>query len=846
MSFVHRQLGAIFVAAIAVCAPLARGAADEPSADARFLAGLRARALYDLAEHYCEDQLARDDLDAPRQAELTVELSRTLAEHAAASEPDARDALWQRALEATDRFAEAQPEHPRLPLVRLQGALALLARGELARREGQLTTAGEPRFEAARVHLRSAIDRLQRLAADVEQMRREQSLRPPPDSELLSAHQLATLLKRIDFELARARRNQAESYPADSADRLNSLTEAVRLLTPLTRLAPDDPICWPARIDLVSAYRLLGDGDMARQILDAIGRQNPPPSFALRARAERIRLALAEDRLPEALAAAAEGRELDGATSAQLDLARLEAYLAAWRTAVTEEDDAEAHRRQEQATTTARLIEQAHGPYWRHLAGMLLAEQVHAAADVSGSAALMIEAADDLYRGGRVDDALAAYDRAVALARRKADRAAAFDAGYKAAAIEHARDRHVEALRRFHALALRYPEHAKAPQVHLLAVHHAAQLARAGGADALDTYIGLLAEHLQQWPNGATADSARLRLGQIEQHRRRWEPAVAAYRGVSPDYAEYPRVLDALARCYRAWLGQLRAEGEPTGDIAREAARWFEAIALAPGGALPQTWTLAQRNAALAAAELRLTHTDDGFARAASLLQALLADAGTTPAEWINAAESLLVFALAGDGKRQEAADILARLSGGPAAQLLGTLDGLARAAAQAAPDVQRELAQLQLQTIALLEPRWNDLHLTQQRRIEQLHARALADAGRTADALAAYAELARAQPNDADLQEAYAALLAEQPDAELRRLALARWRGIEKRSPPNSERWYRAKYEIARLHVRQGRPEQAAKVIELLELLHPEMGGPAMHARFQELLTRCRSETEG
>ncbi len=827
----------LLVAGLAVCAPLAYGAGDEPSADARFLAGLRARALYELAGRYCEEQLARDDLTASRRAELTIEWSRTLAEHAAGSEPDARDPLWQRALEAAERFAEEQPDNPRLPLVRLQGALALLARGELARQEGQLTAAGEPRFEEARVHLRGAIDRLQRLAADVEQTRREQSLRPQPEPELLSSHQLATLLKRIDFELARARRNQAESYPADSADRLNSLTEAVRLLTPLARLAPDDPICWPARIDLVSAYRLLGDGGMARQILDAIGQQNPPPSFALRARAERIRLALAEDRLPEALAAAAEGRELDGAASAQLDLARLEAYLAAWRAAVAEQNDADARRWQEQATTTARLIEQVHGPYWRHLAGMLRAEQVHAAADVSGSAALMIEAADDLYRGGRIDDALAAYDRAAALARRKTDRAAAFDAGYKAAAIEHARDRHAEALGRFRELAARYPEQAKAPQAHLLAVHHAAQLARRGGADTLDTYTGLLAEHLAQWPNGATADSARLRLGQIEEHRGRWEPAVAAYRGVSPDYAEYPRVLDSLARCYRAWLGQLRAEGDPTGDIAREAARWFESRALASGGALPQTWTLAQRNAALAAAELRLTHTDDSFARAASLLRGILADAGTTPAEWVGAAESLLVFALAGEGRRQEAADILARLSGGPAAQLLGTLDGLARAAAQAAPDARRELAQLQLQTIALLEPRWNDLHPAEQRRIEQLHARALADAGRTAEALAAYAELARTLPNDADLQEAYAALLAEQPDAESQRLALARWRAIEKRSPPNSERWYRAKYEVARLHVRQGRPEQAAKMIELLELLHPEMGGPALKSRFRELL---------
>ncbi len=846
MMTIHRQPGARCLTAVIVCAIVAIGCptatmADGPSADARFLAGLRARGLYELAERFCDDQLAREDLAPARRAELTIELARTLAERAAGAPPDVRAELWQRAVEATEQLAAEQPGNPHLPLVRLQGALTLLARGELARREGQLTAAGRPRFEEARAQLRAALGRLDALAADVEAMRRRADLRPEPDAEALSADQLGALARRIDYELARARRNQAESYPADSADRANSLTEAVRLLTPLSRLDPAEPVCWPSRVDLVAAHRLLGDGATARRLLAAIAEQNPPPPIALRARAERIRLALAEARLPEALAAAAEGRELDGEASAPLDLARLETCLAAWREAVAAQDEPEAEKWQEQATRTARLIEQVHGPYWRHLAGMMLAEQVHATADDAGSAALMIAAADDLYRGGRVDDALAGYDRAAALARRRTDRAGAFDAGYKAAAIEHARNRHGEALRRFRELAARHPEHAEAPQLHLLAAYHAAQLARQENAGAPATYAELLGEHLEHWPDAPTANDARLRLGRIEEHRGRWEAAVAAYRGVSADYDEYPRVLDALARCYRTWLGQRRAEGEPTAEAAREAARWFESLVVTSDGALPQSWTLARRTAALAAAELRLAHTGDGSARAAALLHAALADAGEVSAEWAAAAESLLVFALAAEGQRQEAAGILARLSGGPPTQLLGTLDGLARAAEQAAPDARRELAELQLQTIGLLEPRWDDLPAGQRQRVERLRARALTDAGQTAEALAAYAELAEAHPDDAAVQEAYAALLAEQPDADAQRLALARWRTIERRSPPNTERWYRAKYAIARLHWRQGRGEQAAKMIELMQLLHPEMGGPAMKARFQELLDRCR-----
>ena len=824
---------------VAVCA--VAGAPDARSADARLLAGLRGRAMYDLAEHYCDAQLAREDLDPLRRAELTIELARTLAEHAAGDETDARNRLWQRAFETTEQFAREYPDNPRLPLVRFQGALTLLAHGELARQEGQLTAAGETRFDEARTQLRAAIDQLQKLADDLELLRREQSLHPKDDPRQLSAHELATLIKRIEYELARARRNQAESYPAGSADRVNSLTEAVRLLTPLVRLDATDPICWPSRIDLVSAYRLLSDWPTARQILAAIAQQNPPPNVALRARAERIRLALAEGHLPEALTAAAEGREQAGTTSPELDLARLEAFLAAWRKALDEQNDADARKWQDQATLTARLIEEAYGPYWRHLAGMRLAEQVHSAGEGTGNARLMIEAADDLFRGGRMDDALAGYDRAAALARQQRETTTAFDAGYKAAAIEHTRQNHAEAIRRFRELAVSNRDQPRAPQAHLLAAYHAAQLARTGKTDALEAYANLLGEHLENWPTGPAADEARLRLGRLQEHRAEWQAAVAAYRGISPDYAEYPRVLDALAGCYRHWLGQMQAEGQPAAEVAREAVQWFESLVLQPDGGLPRTWTLAQRNAALAAAELRLTHTDDGAARAATLLRAALADPGDASPEWTHAAESLLVFALAGQGQRQEAAETLARLSGGPPAQLLGTLDGLARAGRQAAPDVRRELAELQLQTIALIKARWNDLHAEQQRRVERLHAQALADAGRANDAIAAYAELAELYPDDGDIQEAYAALLAEQSDARSQQLALARWRTIEKRTPSDTERWYRAKYAIAELHLRQGRVEQAAKMIDLLELLHPELGGPAMKPRFQSLRARCR-----
>jgi hypothetical protein len=116
-----------------------------------------------------------------------------------------------------------------------------------------------------------------------------------------------------------------------------------------------------------------------------------------------------------------------------------------------------------------------------------------------------------------------------------------------------------------------------------------------------------------------------------------------------------------------------------------------------------------------------------------------------------------------------------------------------------------------------------------------------LADAGRQVEARAAYRALAEARPRDGDVQEAYARLLLEGDDRATLDEALGKWRELEQKSPKASPRWFRAKHAVALLHYRLGNPEQAAKIITLLKVLHPDLGGPEMKAEFEELLERCQ-----
>jgi len=819
-----------------------RQTAPRLSQDQRFLAGLRARGLYELAEAYCRELLGRKELDEQRRAELTIELVRALTERAAVTPAEKRDAIWQEVDEVVDRFVRTQADNPRLVLVRLQGAIAELTRGELARQEAYLAADAEPLLEEARPHLRQAIKLLRSLHEQVRRQWTQQNLAGLPEQGRLSADRLQAVSNHIQYELARALRNQAQCYPADSPDAANALTQAVKLLEPLAALGPQVPLSWKARLDLVICHRLLGDRTTAARLLAELAAAGPPADVELRARAERIYLALPEH-LPQALAALSDGREIDGRTSPELDYAWLSVYLAAWQVAVREGNGPEAARWQAEAEKLLQRIEAEHGFYWQRRAEMLLAGMVRRAPSGS-NLSMLVRAAEAAFRSGNTQEALAAYDRARQAAARAGQIAEAFRLGFVAATIEHQRKNHPEALRRYRELALAFPRQDQAPEAHLLAAFHAAQLAKSGGAEDLATYVDLLAEHLETWPDDPTADQVRWRLGQLYELRAQWEEALAVYRQIAPTSPHARELVEALDRCTGKWLSERRAKGESCQQQARQAAEWFESLVHAPGEPWPAQFTPAQRIAALAAARLYLKHVPGGTRQAEELLRAAVAGSMNAPQSVLSDAQAMLVFALASGGRSAEAAQVLQQLSAAGPEQLLGLLEDLQHLAAEAPPEMARQLAELRLQAVEMLRATGVHLSANQQRLFEQARAQALADAGRTDEATAAFARLAERYPRDAEIQQSYAELLSQRADRGSLEKALACWRNLAAHLPEATPAWFRAKYAIAELHLRLGDPQQAARIVQLLKLLHPELGGPESRSRFEALLRRCQQQS--
>lgn len=807
-------------------------AADELGEDQRFVAGLRERRLFGLAEDYCREQLQSPQLDAARRAQLTIELVRALAAKAIELPPAKSASTWQQALEVVADFARQYPDNPRLPLVELQGALVQLARGELLRDQLEFAAGGDERYRPALAELQGAIAKLAEL-----RRRNELQLRDAPlsskDDQQLTAAELAATGDHLDRQLARAYRRQAGCFASGTPDAVDSLNQAVELLRQLSQRETTDELRWECRLELAACWRQLGEPALAQQALDELDATQPPPQIALCSRAERVRLALAAGKPPAALELLTTGRKIEGQVSPELDTAFLEVYLAVAADLLRQQRAAEAEQYQRRADAVLIEIERAHGPYWARRAELAASRGAQEAGPGAG-VELLVHTAERLHAAGQADDSLTAYDRAAEQCRAAGDEQRAFELAFVAATIEHQRQNFAAARDRYRQAAQQFPAAPRAAEAHLLAAYDALEAAKL--IEPLDTadYRALLVEHLRLWPSGELAGEARWRLARLETLDRHWQQALEAYRAIEPTDPRFVDSIRAAADVYTRWFAEQQAAGDDPSQQAAAAAGEFEALARpARGDSLQQQE--ARRAAAWAATRLWIDSGRANFARAEQLGRMVLSDPQATP-HWRQQLLPLLVVALAGQGKTAEAEQHLQEMANANPRDLLAVLEPLVATAAAGGAELARELAPLELRTLDLLRGRAGELPADEKLRLRRLEARALAGAGQREQAQAAYDALLKSTPRDGALREEVAAFLSAADDGPSRVAALAAWRDLERQTKPGTPRWFRAKYEIALAHHQAGDDAQSAKIIALTRVLHPELGGPELRAKFTRL----------
>jgi TolA-binding protein len=808
------------------------------SRDEQYVEGLRRRGQFELAEKYCAEQLADSKLLDNRRVTLTIELSRTYADHAAQSPLEQQQELWQKARQVVDDFAASNPRHPRLVLVRAQAALTALAQGENTREDAEQSTDAQRELDEARKLLRSVVASLKQLTSAIDSAL-DQTGRPRRDeSGQLSTAELSSRGSHVRHQWARALRNQGLCYPPGSADRINSLGQAIELLAGLARRELTPEFAWSVRLDAIACLRLIGNYRDAERQLSKAESDQPPDDVESRLRAEQIRLALARNRVDEALSAAGQPGAAGGPGAAAVAEAQLEAYLAAWKRAHERHDADEIDEWERAAIDQLRVIERALGPAVARRAETLLARTI-AGSGAPRSPQVLVLAAQSLYRSGRLDEAQAAYDRA-ATGAAAGDKNAWFDIEYAAAALAAERGDHAAAASRFEKLARGVPKHARAADAHLLAVHSAAQAAAVQRPPDLGEYERLLSEHVKDWPDSPTAAQAWWWLGRVKEHQESWQEAIRAFRHVGPDHEQYTQAVEALGRCYQAALADVRRTGNPNDLLARDAVEYFESV-IAPAAAGAPRSSPAARAATLAAARLYLTEVSAGGAKAEQLLTKALREDLDAPPEWKREANVHLVAALAASGQTSAADRMLKELPMGTTADALAMVELLATARQRANADGQGPLAQIELAAIEDLLAKRDELDAETVKKLGKRQFESLVELGRQGEAIEALKSLAEKYPRDGSLQEELAVRLAAGADADSLRAGLAKWRDVATHSRPGSPRWFRAHFAIARLQLNLGEKAQARATIRIVEASYPDFGDAEMNARFAQLLAETQ-----
>ncbi len=819
------------VATAALCAQTTVAHAD----DASFVAQLRQQRLYRLADSYCRRQLARQDLTPQRRARLAVELSRTIAERAYTLPPSQREPLWQQALDIAHQYAAQLAESGWTPLLTMQASLVQLARAESLTQQAALATAGDSQRDAAREDLRAVLRELHALDQQITGI-----LRPSPATHGttgMSEAELRRLQLSARFQRARASRLQGETYPAGSADRVAAVRTALNLLTPLARLNDDEPLAFESRVAEVACHRLMGNFNTAIELLEQYSSRHLPDPVRVAFRVERVRTLVASGQLAAAIELLPRLEPEAAVVSPDWELARLETYVAAWRAADVRSDGADSARWQQAAVEVADQIEREYGGEWGQRATALLARSVVDAGTHSQLTALA-RAAAGLYRGGQLDDALAAYDQARQRALAGGETTQAFELGLTAAAIENERKNYAAAAERYLQLALGAPAHPRAAEAHLMGAFDLALAAKQSqpvDAALLEQYVASLAEHLQRWPSSPTAARARLWLARVRSQQGEWREAISLYSGIPSDAEDFAAALREIAACCDGALDNL-SEDARRDELLTEVTNWLTRAITTGDGRLPERWSTTQREALLALARFRLRHQPEKLAELQPVLEA--AGAGATT-EWLAEARLLVAVSTIASGDVNAATTMLDQMRLDSPEVQLEILVGIDQIARQMPPEQKSQLAGVQVQLAEAIAPYEQRLGEAQRRAWKLSWARALAALGQADQALAHFQDVIELAPDEEVLEDC-AALLAQRGDHQSLEAALPIWRQLEQTATSGSPRWFRAKYQMALAHHSLGAPERAAKIIRVTQVLHPELGGPEQREQFLALLAQC------
>lgn len=809
-------------------------AARQSSDQVEFVEGLRRRQLYRLAIQHCNQELARQEIGELARVDLTIELMKTYVAQAAQETGEARSRSYQTAHQVADRFVTDYADAPRAILVKVQDALIYLTAGRLLRLEAEIGIGDEATSAAAESQLKESTRLLDELDEELEQLI-PQRFQQSADSDELSGEQLLGLRQRVRFQRTQAEYQRGMLFATDSRNRTSVLSQVLEQLTELQRSVPqDNTLWWDIQFQELDCLFDLDLADQAATTLAALPKELPNNQIATEVLIRQARLKLARGDAVESFRELWTWRQTHQTRQVSLDQVALDAMLELSRS--EELSDQQRRQWQQQAVTLAKQIEEDYGIYWGRRANLKLVGAAGAESQLQ-SAAILMQVANEHYLKGKLPEALQAYQKAAETAEQDQQLEMAFAAGRKAGLVAQSLKQYEIARTWLRDVALAQPTLAESAPTHLQAIWNQAQIA-SQSKEAVDTYRQLLEEHLVNWPASPVDAQARGWLGKLLIFEREPLAAIEILLAHQLAVSDSPELVDAAATAAEQMI---TSETDPARQsaLAYSLAEKFQSLvpSSATDGSVP--WSEMATQAALASTRLLVVYSDEPGSTTLKTIDQLLAAGQPQEGSWRNQAMSLkLIYVARRPSGTDEVDAIVAELCEGEPRELLDVVEVMQRLIDETTVKDRREgLARINLQLIASLLQQTQQLEKAQVDRSRQLKANSLFALSRYAEASDEYRRLWEEEPRNAARLQQLAQSLTNQEGADALHEGLGRWRHLAQGSRPQSELWFRAKYEVANTLIKQGENEEAKKFLKYLQAIPPGWKESKLSDAFDTLL---------
>lgn len=786
-------------------------------------------------------------------------------------------------------------------------AEAILATGDPLHRSSDQQRQAEQLLDTAARRLAGLAKQIPRSPAGARPgTKRAASPDDPPRPGKEAARQSQLLRYQLTYEEAATRLALAAMHSGASEARQRQAREAQLRIGTLTRITSDPALADSSRLLEVACLRLLGKDreadEQLRRLAERAASQadNRLSLRVLTAELDQHGTAMSSPKPGSWLRlrdAVRDTRELDPDldVAARLALIRSAARLLAKTDAVQFDKNSDAPQRlQEERDAWRAEIEHqreylsTHYPRWRSLQAERILREASPRQELSPAPAFsasratvppkadeqlakppastptspkptvataaertllnsLIQTVNERKAQGNLAAALAPCEQAAALARKIGENDLCFQLTFQAAAIFHQQQDHEQSLRRFRELALEFPRHARAAEAHALAIRHAAVAPQQ--AQSIIAWDALLREHLQNWPDGPTANRCRLQLGRYLDQQGDLDEAISIWMQAQGESDAWP---EQWALLRSAFLRKLQTV-EPSSpsrerflqSVAEYWSRWdANADSKSPNAERVAAIVYGSEWSLLSAPSLTQTPAD--LRAVKQRLDTVAHDKGC-PANLQALRQALVGYAAARDGDFAATRATWQGLDWNSLEVTLPLLeqldqfasDALAQKSTVEAPESTMENWNLlETEILAQLQriPSWAD-----NPRTWQLTARIHQRRGERAEALRIYNRLLEKLPRDLALRREMATLLdTATTDAE-RQASIQNWQAFVQASDEGSVDWYDGHFGLIQAMLRAGQRDDAEKKFAELRAAHPELGGAPSAARLRQLLEEGR-----